>query len=251
MHSLQMAFIICIFHFYKANLAIPITILVCSWSSIIGFHFVSIIILNHFENVISNAQRVLDTIQTAAETKEVTVKQEAKEIIEEVKVKENKHVDEYLELIKNKILNEKDSPKRIDNNIDTKGFRNCKICSKTIKVSNFERHLREIHSGKMRSTCPLCYCKFARTDRLKLHQKSVHKDDLHHLDSDRKPKFSGEDCKFQCQNCNKRFISNSSMNFHNQRMHGTGPLECLTCKRRFVEKYKLDRHKLNCKLVDL
>ena len=207
--------------------------------------------LNHFENVISNAQRVLDTIQTAAETKEVTVKQEAKEIIEEVKVKENKHVDEYLELIKNKILNEKDPPKEIDNNIDTKGFRNCKICSKTIKVSNYERHLREIHSGKMRSTCPLCYCKFARTDRLKLHQKSVHKDDLHHLDFDRKPKFSREDCKFQCQNCNKRFISNSSMNFHNQRMHGTGPLECLTCKRRFVGRSQLDRHKLSCKLVDL
>ena len=99
--------------------------------------------------------------------------------------------------------------------------------------------------GKLQS-CLLCHFSFSRKDNLRKHQDSVHKDELNLLDDDRKAKFSNDDCKIQCKDCNKKFISEISLNFHVNKKHGSGNYSCSKCERKFSANYLLKKHELIC-----
>ena len=122
-------------------------------------------------------------------------------------------------------------------------FRKCKLCFKNLKKSNYTRHLRETHSGKLTRKCPLCSYGFSREAHFYLHLDNVHKDkDLHFLDEKKNPKFSYEDCKVPCRGCNEKFISEVSMKYHSIKIHGHGTHQCGKCKKRFSSKHNSEKH---------
>ena len=52
------------------------------------------------------------------------------------------------------------------------------------------------------------------------HLDRVHKDELQWIDENKKAKFTIDDCKISCQGCDKVFISEHSMKYHNVKNHG-------------------------------
>jgi len=100
-------------------------------------------------------------------------------------------------------------------------YRKCQKCQKSIKRIHFNRHMKDIHSGTKHHTCCLCYSSFTRKEHLHRHIDNVHKHELNLVDNERKANFSKDDCKIMCKNCDMKFISEESKNFHNDRIHGT------------------------------
>ena len=86
-----------------------------------------------------------------------------------------------------------------------------------------------------------------RKDHLKTHIDKIHKNELHLLDEHRNAKFSEEDCKVLCKSCDKKFISEESMKYHHDKIHGNGKFECEKCKRKVTDQWKLKKHKIICK----
>ena len=82
------------------------------------------------------------------------------------------------------------------------------------------------------------------------HIINVHKNDLEWVDEKKQAKFSAEDCKIYCINCDKKFISEESMNHHNDKKHGTGKFECSTCQRKFSCPQNLRKHKSICEVSE-
>ena len=144
----------------------------------------------------------------------------------------------------NKTIDEIQADKtKISEKNDETLFRKCKLCLKSLKKSNYTRHLRETHSGKPIRKCPLCSYGFSREAHFYLHLDNVHKDkDLHFLDDKKNPKFSYEDCKVQCRGCNEKFISEVSMMYHSIKIHGHGTHQCVKCKKRFPSKHNSEKH---------
>ena len=122
--------------------------------------------------------------------------------------------------------------------------RTCKLCFKKVKSSTYKKHLN-VHT-KRKIPCHFCNHNFTRKDNLQSHLKSVHKNDLHLLDEDGNPKFSEEDCKYECNDCSRKFITEESAKYHEGRKHGIGNIRCGQCERKFVSQQKLAKHKKIC-----
>ena len=146
-------------------------------------------------------------------------------------------------------------PKNIKNNSKEKqkdteaGYRKCKLCFKNLKSNYYRRHLKEAHSG-IPNKCELCYAVFTRKDTIRLHIEKVHKQEAELIDEDLNPKFTKDDCTFQCRACNKKFISDAVMKYHETRKHGSGNIECETCHKRFKDKTAINKHKSTCLVID-
>ena len=126
-------------------------------------------------------------------------------------------------------------------------FRKCKLCFKSIKKTNYTRHLKETHSGKLTRKCPLCNCGFNRKEQLVFHFDKIHKEkDLHFLDEKKNPKFSQTDCNVKCRGCKEKFISEVSMKYHSNKIHGHGSHQCGKCQKRFTNKSNLEKHVRAC-----
>ena len=98
----------------------------------------------------------------------------------------------------------------------------CNLCSKIFKNNKtYNRHVSEVHmQSGIRFTCDLCYHDFSRRKSLMGHLDRVHKDELQWIDENKKAKFTIDDCKISCQGCDKVFISEHSMKYHNVKNHG-------------------------------
>ena len=120
----------------------------------------------------------------------------------------------------------------------------CKLCFMTVRKRNLSRHMRE-HSGKLIS-CPLCYIHFTDERSKNSHITTVHKDEEHLLNKDRDPNFSKDDCHVSCPDCDKKFISETSMKWHCRIKHGSGNHQCESCKRKFKRRALYDKHILQC-----
>ena len=124
-------------------------------------------------------------------------------------------------------------------------FKRCKLCFKITSVQNFERHLREKHTG-VKHKCALCHANFSRHYILKNHVQTNHLEDQHLLDSNLKPTFKKEDCKVFCESCSLRFITVESMKYHVAKSHGSGTRQCKNCQKRFMGSLSLKKHLETC-----
>ena len=124
-------------------------------------------------------------------------------------------------------------------------FKRCKLCFKITSVQNFERHLREKHTG-VKHKCALCHANFSRHYILKNHIQTDHSEDQHLLDSNFKPTFKREDCKVFCESCSLRFITVQSMKHHVAKCHGSGTRQCNNCQKRFMGSLSLKKHLETC-----
>lgn len=131
---------------------------------------------------------------------------------------------------------------------DERIYRKCKLCFRTVKRSGYKNHLKDVHSG-VSYPCDLCYHKFTRKINMLNHVDSVHKNDLHWLDEQKKAKFTPEECKVDCENCDKKFITEESMKFHSDKVHGNGNFECENCVRKFSDSLRLKKHQKICKVI--
>ena len=128
--------------------------------------------------------------------------------------------------------------------------RKCKICFKTVRVSWYSRHLKEKHSG-IAHRCRLCHVRLVRKEYLKKHLESCHKDDMHLLDDQLNPTFSKADCTFECSECEVKFITQSALDCHVMKSHGTGKEQCENCLRRFRHSWSLNKHRANCHVLSV
>ena len=134
------------------------------------------------------------------------------------------------------------SPTDVDNL-----FLNCKHCLKLVRRTAYPKHLIEAHTSVRITGCPLCKYGFSNKKNMLHHQEIIHKGkDLHYLDNDRKPKFSTEDCKFKCTDCEEKLISQVSLNFHISKNHGIRDHQCDRCQRKLTSKHNLSRHLEHC-----
>ena len=126
-------------------------------------------------------------------------------------------------------------------------FLKCKHCLKLVRRTAYPKHLIEQHTSVRISRCPLCYHDFSTKKNMFHHLEVIHKDkDLHYLDQDKQPKFSKEDCKVKCDDCEEKFITDVSLSFHITRNHGERNYECERCQRKLTSKHNLNRHLEHC-----
>ena len=128
---------------------------------------------------------------------------------------------------------------------DNSKFKRCKLCFKITSVQNFERHLREKHTG-VRHTCSLCYTTFSRLYILKEHITTHHSLDKHLLKEDQRPTFTSSDCLVECPTCNMKFITEDAMHVHASKNHGNGTRQCDKCQKRFMGSLSLKKHTETC-----
>ena len=121
----------------------------------------------------------------------------------------------------------------------------CKLCFRTLKKSTFQRHMK-LHSGQTSCRCPLCYIRFSEERGRNHHFVTVHKDEEHLLNSNREPNFSEADCNVFCPDCDRKFISETSMKWHCRIKHGSGNYQCESCKKKFKKRFMYDKHILHC-----
>ena len=126
-------------------------------------------------------------------------------------------------------------------------FLKCKHCLKLVRRTGYPKHLIESHTSVRISNCPLCSHGFSNKKNMLHHIEVIHKGkDLHYLDKDKKPKFTKEDCKFKCPDCEEKHISEVSLNFHITKNHGIRDYECERCQRKLTSKHNLNRHLEHC-----
>ena len=188
----------------------------------------------------------VDEIQNSNNEKQTeqnlqSIKREKVESQEQVRVMKKSKGSGKSKISKN---NSKENPKETES-----GYRKCKLCFKNLKNNYYRRHLKEAHSGKQ-NKCELCYAVFTRKETIKDHIDRVHKLEVELLDEDLNPKFTKEDCTFQCRACSKKFISEAVMKYHDTRKHGSGNIECETCHKRFKDKTAINKHKSVCIVID-
>ena len=123
----------------------------------------------------------------------------------------------------------------------------CKICNKELRTPQYKRHLQEIHSGKPKRKCPLCYGEFSRKEHVQKHINAFHKLHIDKVDNELKPLFKLEDCKINCEECDQYFISEDILTFHKDKQHGKGHFACKKCKKKFMKKENLKKHETFCK----
>ena len=122
-------------------------------------------------------------------------------------------------------------------------YTKCKLCYRTIMKKLLRKHMT-MHTGRI--ICPLCYISFTDERYRNLHVAKVHKNEEHLLNDDREPNFSEADCNVVCPDCDRKFISETSMKWHCRRKHGSGSHQCEKCKRKFRESLMYDIHILHC-----
>ena len=128
---------------------------------------------------------------------------------------------------------------------DKSKFKRCKLCFKITSVQNFERHLREKHTG-VRHSCSLCYMTFSRLYIVKDHITAHHSGDKHLLREDQSPTFTSSDCQVDCASCDLKFITEDAMLVHASKNHGNGTRLCDRCQKRFMGSLSLKKHLETC-----
>ena len=143
----------------------------------------------------------------------------------------------------------------------------CGFCDQEFDVhAMLRKHSLKMHNERTpvvpkqekRFKCKLCYHQFDFNCTLEQHQKGVHKGELRHLENP----LVESDLVFSCENCEKKFISQNSKDFHRRYRHkdeykklGTvksdsgenkigekGSYSCILCYNKFNYNGDLKRH---------
>ena len=159
---------------------------------------------------------------------------------------------EFSTKIKTEVLNEvveghETAENKVKSN-EKKRF--CKICFKSVRISSYPRHLKEKHSGIV-NRCKLCQIRIVRKENIKKHLETCHKEDRHLLDDQLNPTFSKADCKYECSECQVKFITQSVLECHVAKSHGTGKEQCEQCLRRFRHSWSLKKHRDTCHVLSV
>ena len=100
----------------------------------------------------------------------------------------------------------------------------CSSCDQEFDVhAQLRKHSLKVHKERTsvvanqekRFKCKLCYHQFDFNCYLDQHQKGVHKDELHLFEGS----FTENDLKISCENCDKKFLSQNSKDFHRRYQH--------------------------------
>ncbi|XP_055308698.1 zinc finger protein 239-like [Sitodiplosis mosellana] len=129
----------------------------------------------------------------------------------------------------------------------------CDQCSKSFTLNcNLNRHKR-IHSGSKPFECSVCFKTFSQKNALNIHLRT-HTDELAHSCSKCGHRLPGEEAKqlheksckrrrYECYLCEFKCFVKGSLKRHMQAKHtGEHQFQCEFCRKRFVEKCKLNQH---------
>ena len=110
-----------------------------------------------------------------------------------------------------------------DKDSDQSALVKCNECNREVKQKSFKSHLKT-HLGLKHFECELCGDKFTRRNDVKRHTRLIHD----------KPR------EFQCEVCQKYFISNESLTSHIP-THET-EFNCHICSHKFEKKEHYEDH---------
>ena len=121
-----------------------------------------------------------------------------------------------------------------DQKLQSKKSFQCKSCAKVFtEAGGLKKHV-VIHTGEKPHKCDTCGKAFTRADSLKTHL----------LVHSRAP--SAGSGHFQCEVCQKRFRSNSSLIQHRKIHLSVRPFNCIDCGKKFFQKGNLKLHSKRC-----
>ena len=127
----------------------------------------------------------------------------------------------------------------------------CDFCDQEFDVHQIlRRHSKKVHNERTsvisnqekRFKCKLCYHQFDFKCNLEQHQKGVHRGELHLMDS---PSDEG-DLKFNCENCEKKFLSQNSKDFHRRFQHKDEYRKLSSIKSDTGEKRPNEKSSFSC-----
>ena len=125
----------------------------------------------------------------------------------------------------------------------------CNIQQISPEQNGVEHHAVTWAGGNQKKSisCQLCCLSFSSRNKLTIHLNNIHEKEGHLLDENLKPKFSKEECTFDCKECDLKFISQTSLNYHVKRKHGTGSFKCDFCGFKLSKPEALKHHQTICK----
>ena len=108
-----------------------------------------------------------------------------------------------------------------------KKIRKCPHCEKEfITIPCLKEHIAVKHEGNTPYKCPQCQRAFGTMDRLKTHERNVHR-------------------RLKCEECGQEFCNTFILKRHKASVHGirpTGVFQCPACPLFFNQKVSLDKH---------
>lgn len=135
------------------------------------------------------------------------------------------------------------------------------FCGKSFSLrETLKTHIRNVHKGERKYSCPNCHKRFGQAVRLRDHINNNHGSKQEIACNQCSKVFSSsrnlkahliyhEEPKFSCKDCGKKFYLSNKLKEHNK-LHESGEVHlCSICSRSFQHLSSLKRHLKNHHLV--
>ena len=152
--------------------------------------------------------------------------------------------------------------KVIEKNL-TEGRFACPMCDKKFDFKcHVDKHALAVHSEEKKFSCKLCYKESNYEAEIKKHKIKVHTEDAQFLQKE----IAEEDLKFACTSCEKKFVSETSREYHSRFLCKQRPkanvglklrksrdnmFSCQLCYRKFRLKGNIGPHQKRVHSQDL
>ena len=139
----------------------------------------------------------------------------------------------------------------------------CTICQETYNsAEDYDYHIYQFHhdvdAAEMYYKCEECKIDFARPSELRKHISAVHESSNKYASCDKSDKASKRrtestknaksaashknEKEYQCEKCDKRFVTYPRLKAHLNHVHGGKTYECNKCDKVFARKGDLKKH---------